>query len=109
MKGKLDHYFIIGIDESDRTARCILCKGSHYPPTTPRPIVSEIPLTIPLCEPESEKTANEAKVWQLGSNPLDEKEAVLALIAVSLNYSFFLIIIYILKKKYYSNGRQISV
>ena len=44
----------------------------------------EIPLIIPLCEPESEKSEKEAKVWQLGSNPIDEKEAVLALIAVSI-------------------------
>lgn len=93
----LDYYFIIGIDESDRTARCILCKSSHYPPTTPRPIVSEIPLVIPLCEPDSEKSGIEAKVWQLGSNPLDEKESVLALIVVSLNlfyvYQYYLFIL----------------
>jgi chromosome transmission fidelity protein 4 len=82
-KGKFDNYFIVGVNESDRNVRCILCKGSHYPLTTPRPIVAEIPLIIPLCEPESEKSEKEAKVWQLGSNPIDEKEAVLALIAVS--------------------------
>ncbi|XP_008217215.1 WD repeat and HMG-box DNA-binding protein 1 [Nasonia vitripennis] len=80
-KGKFDSYFIIGISESERSARCILCKGSHYPPTTPRPIVTEIPLIIPLCDPESEKSEKEAKVWQLGSNPVDEREAVLALVA----------------------------
>ncbi|XP_014213923.1 WD repeat and HMG-box DNA-binding protein 1 [Copidosoma floridanum] len=83
-KGKFDNYFIIGISESDRSARCILCKGSHYPPTAPRPIVGEIPLTIPLCEPGSEKTEKESVVWQLGSNPTDEKEAVLALIAAAM-------------------------
>ncbi|KAJ8681513.1 hypothetical protein QAD02_017305 [Eretmocerus hayati] len=82
-KGKLDSYFIIGINESDRIARCILCKGSHYPPTTPRPIVMEVPLTIPLCEPESEKSEKEAKVWQLGSHPLDENEALLSLISTA--------------------------
>lgn len=90
----MDSYFIIGVDESDRTARCILCKSGHYPPTTPRPIVTEIPLIVPLCEPESEKSGHEAKVWQLGSNPLEEKEAVLALIAVSSNcvvFSYLLI------------------
>lgn len=45
--------------------------------------MTEIPLIIPLCDPESEKSEKEAKVWQLGSNPVDEREAVLALVAVS--------------------------
>lgn len=61
--------------------RCILCKGSHYPLTAPRPIVGEVPLKLPLCEPDSEKSINEAKLWQLGSDSLDQG-AVLALIAV---------------------------
>ena len=80
----MDHFFVIGVSESEKLIRCILCKGSYYPPTNPRPILHEIPLTIPLCEPDSEKSEKEAKVWQLGSNPEEEKEAVLMLIAVSI-------------------------
>ncbi|XP_012277279.1 WD repeat and HMG-box DNA-binding protein 1 isoform X2 [Orussus abietinus] len=82
-KGKLDHFFIIGVSEAERTVHCILCKGSHYPPTVPRPTVSEISLVIPLCEPETEKSTKEAILWQLGSDPLDEKETVLSLIALA--------------------------
>ncbi|XP_047354511.1 WD repeat and HMG-box DNA-binding protein 1 isoform X1 [Vespa velutina] len=82
-KGKADHYFIIGVSEERRSVRCVLCKGSYYPATTPRPIIIEIPLKIPLCEPESEKTEKETKLWQLGSQPLDENEAVLFLIALA--------------------------
>jgi len=63
--------------------RCILCKGSYYPPTTPRPIITEVNLSAPLCEPESEKTEKERKLWEIGTNPLDETEAILTLIAVS--------------------------
>ncbi|RLU23684.1 hypothetical protein DMN91_003890 [Ooceraea biroi] len=51
-KGKADHFFVIGVSERERNMRCILCKGSYYPPTTPRPIIIEVPLSIPLCEPE---------------------------------------------------------
>ncbi|KAL7298415.1 hypothetical protein TKK_0008609 [Trichogramma kaykai] len=86
-KGKFDHYFIIGINESDRTARCILCKGSHYPPTSPRPIVSEISLTVPLCDPDTERSQKEAKVWQFGSNPMDEEDDLLMLIALAIKYN----------------------
>ncbi|XP_034948517.1 WD repeat and HMG-box DNA-binding protein 1-like [Chelonus insularis] len=80
-KGKLDNYFIITVSETERCIRCILCKGSYYPPTTPRPIMTEIPLTLPLCELESEKTKTEAPLWQIGSNPSEESRALLALIA----------------------------
>ncbi|KAI4502565.1 hypothetical protein M0802_002477 [Mischocyttarus mexicanus] len=82
-KGKADHYFIIGVSEEQKSVSCVLCKGSYYPITTPRPVVTEISLTIPLCEPDSEKTEKESKLWQFGSQPLDENEAVLFLIALA--------------------------
>ncbi|TGZ50979.1 WD repeat and HMG-box DNA-binding protein 1 [Temnothorax longispinosus] len=82
-KGRADHYFIIGVSEHERNMRCILCKGSYYPPTTPRPIITEIDLSAPLCEPESEKTEKERKLWEIGSSPLDETEAMLTLIALA--------------------------
>ena len=78
----MDHFFIIGVSEKERMMRCVLCKGSRYPPTTPRPTVAEIPMILPLCEPDTEKTAKETQLWQIGSHPLDENEAVLSLIAV---------------------------
>lgn len=68
--------------------RCILCKGSHYPHTTPRPIVTEVPLTIPLCDPESIKSQQEAQIWRPGNDPVDDRKATLALIAVSNLYTF---------------------
>ncbi|XP_071562752.1 WD repeat and HMG-box DNA-binding protein 1 [Temnothorax nylanderi] len=82
-KGRADHYFIIGVSEHERNMRCILCKGSYYPPTTPRPIITEIALSAPLCEPESEKTEKERKLWEIGSSPSDETEAMLTLIALA--------------------------
>ncbi|KYN15387.1 WD repeat and HMG-box DNA-binding protein 1 [Trachymyrmex cornetzi] len=82
-KGRADHYFIIGVSEYERNMRCILCKGSYYPPTTLRPIITEVSLSAPLCEPESEKTEKERKLWEIGNNPLDETEAMLTLIALA--------------------------
>ncbi|KAL0104850.1 hypothetical protein PUN28_016473 [Cardiocondyla obscurior] len=82
-KGRADHYFIIGVSELERNMRCILCKGSYYPPTTPRPIITEVSLSAPFCEPESEKTEKERKLWEIGTNPLDESEAMLTLIALA--------------------------
>ena len=36
--------------------RVILCKGMDYPPVQPRPIMSTLPLFVPLCEPQTEKS-----------------------------------------------------
>ena len=41
--------------------RVILCKGLVYPPVHPRPVMTTIPLTVPLCEPNTEKTNIEVK------------------------------------------------
>lgn len=79
-KGKMDHYFIIGVAEKERCTRCILCKGSHYPATTPRPNVVEIPLNVPLCDIESERTRKEAPLWQIGSHPSEQSTALFTLI-----------------------------
>ncbi|XP_066591186.1 WD repeat and HMG-box DNA-binding protein 1 isoform X2 [Prorops nasuta] len=81
VKGKMNHYFLIGINEEQRLVRCILCKGSYYPPTTPKPIISEVPLSPPFCEPDADKTALEMKLWQISSNETDQNTAVLGLIA----------------------------
>lgn len=82
-KGKADHYFLIGISEEQSLALCILCKGSHYPPTTPRPVVTEIPLTPPLCDCASEKTEKESKLWGLRNDHLEKDELILSLIALA--------------------------
>ena len=37
-------------------ARCILAKGARYPQTLPHPVVALVPLGVPLCHPDQEKT-----------------------------------------------------
>jgi chromosome transmission fidelity protein 4 len=37
---------VLGINETYQNVRCVLCKGSYYPPTLPRPAVTEIPLQV---------------------------------------------------------------
>ncbi|XP_071453282.1 WD repeat and HMG-box DNA-binding protein 1 [Hetaerina americana] len=64
LKNKYDHYFILGLSEKYQNIRCVLCKGSHYPQTTPRPSVVEIPMQMPLCEAQSEKSQHEEKFWR---------------------------------------------
>ncbi|KAL1117946.1 hypothetical protein AAG570_004259 [Ranatra chinensis] len=54
-KSRFDHYFVVGVSETDQNVRCILCKGAYYPPVVPKPIVTEIKWQMPLCEMSSEK------------------------------------------------------
>ncbi|XP_015373408.1 PREDICTED: WD repeat and HMG-box DNA-binding protein 1 isoform X2 [Diuraphis noxia] len=59
-----NHYFVIGVSEARQDIRCILCKGSYYPSTTPHPFLNEIPWQIPLCDLNQEKGELEEKFWR---------------------------------------------
>ncbi|CAH1402703.1 unnamed protein product [Nezara viridula] len=55
-KSEYDHFFVIGLSELSQNVRCILCKGTYYPPVTPKPLVAEIKWKIPMCELDSDKS-----------------------------------------------------
>ena len=63
-KGKSDHFFIVGANLQEFTARCLLVKGSRYPATVPKPVVTCLPLRVPLCGTENEKFINEQNYWK---------------------------------------------
>ena len=65
VKGKSDHFFLVGVNEHSFSARAILVKGSRFPQTVPRPVVALINLSIPLCTPTvQEKDVLEASYWK---------------------------------------------
>ncbi|XP_013135279.1 PREDICTED: WD repeat and HMG-box DNA-binding protein 1 [Papilio polytes] len=76
-KGASDSWFIVSISEPTQTVRVILCRGTSYPLTVPRPIVTEIPLQIPVCEVESEKSQYEEQLvrWAHCAADVDVKAA----------------------------------
>ncbi|XP_076442996.1 WD repeat and HMG-box DNA-binding protein 1-like [Babylonia areolata] len=59
LKGKSDHYWIVGVNENPQQLRCIPCKGSRYPATLPRPAVTVLPFRLALCEADTEKSQYE--------------------------------------------------
>ncbi|CAH1793164.1 unnamed protein product [Owenia fusiformis] len=63
-KGKSDSFWITGITESPQQLRCILCKGTTYPPTLPRPTVMLLPFKLPVCEVQSERGQAEENYWR---------------------------------------------
>ncbi|CAG2057194.1 unnamed protein product, partial [Timema podura] len=93
VKGKSDHYFILGVSEKFQNIRAVLCKGSHYPPTTPRPPVVEIPLQVGLGDVTTERGQLEEIFWRStltgpsipDPNDLEKaaKEAIIKLFALA--------------------------
>ena len=63
-KGKSDHYFMVGANLQEFSARCILVKGTRYPSTLPKPVMTVLPLKLNLCGNENEKFANEQTYWK---------------------------------------------
>ncbi|XP_053622607.1 WD repeat and HMG-box DNA-binding protein 1 [Plodia interpunctella] len=78
-KGLSDSWFIVSVSESSQTVRAILCRGTSFPATVPKPIVVELPFQIPLCELESEKSQLEERLLRGGG----ERETALKLFALA--------------------------
>lgn len=57
--GKSDNFFIVGLSEIQAQVRCIFCKLSRYPDTVPKPTITTLPLQIPLCEIQTQKSKYE--------------------------------------------------
>merc|ERR1711874_760828 len=55
---------MVGASLQEFTARCILVKGSRYPSTLPRPVITELTLKFPLTGVENEKYTNEQSYWK---------------------------------------------
>lgn len=51
-----NNYFVIAISERQQILQAVLCRGCSYPMTNPRPMLQELPLRMPLCDLDSEKS-----------------------------------------------------
>ncbi|GBP37504.1 WD repeat and HMG-box DNA-binding protein 1 [Eumeta japonica] len=76
-KGASDAWFIVSVCEATGKVRAILCRGASFPLTAPKPIVTELPLQIPLCELDSEKGQFEEQLvrWAHTTADVDVKAA----------------------------------
>lgn len=96
-KGASDNHFIIEVTESSQIVRAILCRGSSFPLTTPKPMVSELKMQIPVCDIEAEQSQLEETLVRNSSFNVDDsdkniKEIAIKLFAVSfsMHIRFFL-------------------
>ncbi|CAG9135627.1 unnamed protein product [Plutella xylostella] len=69
--------FVVSVSESTQTVRAIVCRGASFPPTVPKPIVSQIPIQMPLCELDTEKGQYEEQLvrWAHVAADVDVKTA----------------------------------
>jgi chromosome transmission fidelity protein 4 len=62
VKSRSDNHFVLGVSEAEWNIRTILCKGSRYPLTLPRPTPGLLRMSLPLCEPATERASMEANL-----------------------------------------------
>ncbi|CAH0592617.1 unnamed protein product [Chrysodeixis includens] len=76
-RGASDTWFIVSVSETTQKVRAILCRGASFPATVPKPIVSELPIQIPLCELDTEKSQYEEQLvrWAHTTADVDVKTA----------------------------------
>ncbi|KAG4078619.1 hypothetical protein HA402_015209 [Bradysia odoriphaga] len=84
IKNASDTFFIVDVSEHSQIVRAILCRGGAYPMTTPKPLVSELPMQIPMCDMESEKSELEESLIRHANLQVDGAEKSLKEIAIKL-------------------------
>lgn len=79
-----NNYFIISVSERLQIIHAVLCRGTSYPMTTPRPMVQELPLQLPLCDLESEKSLLEDSLLRASIMSVDNAEKTVKETAIKL-------------------------
>ncbi|XP_033247150.1 WD repeat and HMG-box DNA-binding protein 1 [Drosophila miranda] len=51
-----NNYFVVAVSERRQIVQAVLCRGTSYPMTNPRPMLQELRMQIPLCDIEVEKS-----------------------------------------------------
>uniref|UniRef100_A0A336LWJ2 CSON003924 protein n=1 Tax=Culicoides sonorensis TaxID=179676 RepID=A0A336LWJ2_CULSO len=88
-KGVSDTFFIVSVSERLKEIHAILCRGTSYPLTIPRPLVGSYKIEFPLCDLELEKSRLEeqllsCKVLQVQDPIRKIKEDTIKLFALAL-------------------------
>lgn len=83
-KGASDNFFIVEVSEAQKIVRAILCRGSSHPPTTPKPMVSELNMQLPLCDIEADQTQLEDTLIQNSTFNIDDSEKTIKEVAIKL-------------------------
>lgn len=83
-KGASDTFFIVEVSEREQIVRAIMCRGTNYPVTTPKPMITELPIQLPLCDIESEQSQLEESLVRFSNFNVDDAETKLKENAIKL-------------------------
>ncbi|XP_005186548.2 WD repeat and HMG-box DNA-binding protein 1 [Musca domestica] len=79
-----NNYFVISLSERSQILQAVLCRGTSYPMTNPRPMVQELPLQLPLCDLENEKSILEDSMLRASMMSMDNAEKTIKETAIKL-------------------------
>jgi len=65
-KGKSDFHYIVSLSHVENVVRTVLCRGSKYPPTIPRPIPVSLSMETPVLSLNTERGELEQSSLSLG-------------------------------------------
>lgn len=72
------------MSEQRQIVRAILCRGSAFPVTSPRPFVQELPMQVPLCDLEAAKSQLEESLIRSANMNVENVDRQLKEIAIKL-------------------------
>ncbi|XP_067633364.1 WD repeat and HMG-box DNA-binding protein 1 isoform X2 [Eurosta solidaginis] len=83
-----NNYFVIAVSEHTQIIQAVLCRGSSYPMTNPRPMTQELPIQLPICDPDVEKSELEdtlvrAFIMSMNNAEKSIKETAIKLFALA--------------------------
>lgn len=79
-----NNYFIVALSEPRQIIQAVLCRGSSYPMTNPRPMVQELRMQLPLCDIEVEKSELEDTLLRASLMQMENAEKVQKEMAIKL-------------------------
>ncbi|XP_013111089.2 WD repeat and HMG-box DNA-binding protein 1 [Stomoxys calcitrans] len=79
-----NNYFVISLSERSQILQAVLCRGTSYPMTNPRPMVQELSLQLPLCDLEHEKSSFEDTMLRASIMSMDNSEKTVKETAIKL-------------------------
>lgn len=79
-----NNYFIIAVSERSQIIQAVLCRGSSYPMTNPRPMTQELTLQLPVCDIEVEKSELEDALVRASIMNMDNADKIIKETAIKL-------------------------
>lgn len=79
-----NNYFIIAVSEHSQIIQAVLCRGSSYPMTNPRPMTQELTLQLPVCDIEVEKSELEDALVRASIMNMDNADKIIKETAIKL-------------------------